>query len=370
MVFYIASPTYQPLISSVIKENELVLAGSESSSEIYINKYIKEHISDFSGFDVLVIDLSCVMDLENEITDALEMLKVMYSGLRIVLLASSLVPGCSLLVKCVQMSIYDIICSEDFGEIRDELRLCLTEGKTYRDAVRFRTKGNDEKGKAAESGQLKKKVVNRIMIGVAGSQKRIGVTHTAIVIANTLRRRGYMVALVEMSQAPVFEDIREAFEEELSEKRSFSLNGIDYYPASDALELNAILEKAYNFLVIDFGEYTLADLLLFNKCDIPVAVAGSKPWEIEQMQEIFNAATYGNLVRYNFVFNFTPDKSRNDIRIEMGSNEFRNVFFAPVTMDPYAAVEEGFVNDLCGSYMNEESMDKKGRRIFPWKRKK
>ena len=59
MVYYIASPTYQAIITSVLRDSEQIIAGGDNISELYLNKYVKEHINSLSGVDILVIDLSC-----------------------------------------------------------------------------------------------------------------------------------------------------------------------------------------------------------------------------------------------------------------------------------------------------------------------
>ena len=145
MVYYVTSPTYQAIITSVLRDSEQIIAGGENISEMYLNKYIKEHISNLSGVDILIIDLSCCLDLDAEIVSSLETLKVMYGQLRVVLLATQIMPGDELLIKSVQMGIYDIITATDFAEIKDELTRCVIEGMKYRDAIRYLKAEEDDK---------------------------------------------------------------------------------------------------------------------------------------------------------------------------------------------------------------------------------
>lgn len=368
MVYYITSPTYQAVITSVLHETEQIIAGGDSISEIYVSKYIKEQINNLSGVDMMIIDLSCVLDLDTEIISSLETVKVMYGQMRIIILATQLRTGSELLIKCVQMGIYDIITATDFVEIKDELTGCITEGKQYRDALRY-LKPQDDKTEGKQVRIKQKQNANRVMIGFAGSLARVGTTHNAIVTANTLRRSGYMVALLEMSSAPVFADIKESYDEESEDALHFSVNGIDYYPSVQAAEVNSIMAKAYNFLVIDFGSFDDMDDITFNKCEVPVIVAGSKPWELDALNAVFSRVVHENLTRYNFLFNFTDEKYRDDIK--NGMAELKNVFFAPVTMDPFTAVENGLCEQLCGDYFDRsEQPDKKKRGLFGvWKKK-
>ena len=370
MVYYITSPAYQAIITSVLHESEQIIAGGDNISEIYLNKYIKEQINSLSGVDIMIIDLSCALDLDTEIISSLETIKVMYGQMRIILLAASMQPGNDLLIKCVQMGIYDIITATDFVEIKDELVKCVLEGKQYRDALRYLKPGEDDKSVGKQVRIKQKQNANRVMIGFAGSQERVGTTHNAIVTANTLRRSGYMVALLEMSSHPVFRDIKESYDEESEDALHFSVNGIDYYPSVQASEVNSIMAKAYNFLVMDFGTFDTMDEITFNKCEVPVIVAGSKPWELDAVNKLFAKTVHENLVRYNFLFNFTDDKYRDDIK--SGMAELKKVFFASITVDPFTAVEAGMCEQLCGDYFDkDEQPSKKKRRLFArWKKKR
>ena len=369
MVYYITSPTYQAIITSVLRDTEQIIAGGDNISELYLNKYVKEHINSLSGVDILVIDLSCCLDLDTEITSTLETIKVMYGQLRIVLLATQIMPGDELLIKSVQMGIYDIITATDFAEIKDELTQCILSGKQYRDAVRY-LKAENEDNTAGKQVRIKpKQNANRVMIGLAGSESRIGTTHNAIVIANTLRRRGYMVALLEMSSHPVFGDIRESYDEKSEDALHFSVNGIDYYPSVQAAEVNSIMARAYNFLVIDFGSFDSMDEITFNKCEVTVIVAGSKPWELEAVNRLFSKTIHDNLVRYNFLFNFTAESYRDDIK--SGMAELKNVFFAPVTVDPFTALANELCEQLCGDYFYTPVQVEKKKGLFGlWKKQK
>lgn len=369
MVYYVTSPTYQAIITSVLRDSEQIIAGGENISEMYLNKYIKEHISNLSGVDILIIDLSCCLDLDAEIVSSLETLKVMYGQLRVVLLATQIMSGDELLIKSVQMGIYDIITATDFAEIKDELTRCVIEGMKYRDAIRYlKAEEDDKTGKQKQVRIKPKQNANRVMIGLAGSESRVGTTHNAIVIANTLRRSGYMVAMLEMSSHPVFGDIKDSYDEDSEDAFHFSVNGIDYYPSVQAAEVNSIMAKAYNFLVIDFGCFDSMDEITYNKCEVPIIVAGSKPWELDAVNRLFSKTVHENLVRYNFLFNFTAETYRDDIK--NGMAELKNVFFAPVTVDPFSAVENSLCEQLCGDYFDKGSQTEKKKGLFGlWQKK-
>lgn len=355
MVFYIASNTYKEVISRAIKETDEILAGAVSSDEIFLLKYIKENGNQLSGLDMLVIDLTSCQDVDDEIVQALEQIRILDYETRIILLAANRSEGDALLTKCFQMSIYNIICTDDFLEIKNQLSRCLTAGMEYKDAIRFK------EVKTKEQLVVKKEikqVVSKVMIAFAGASARIGVTHHVIVLANYLRAHGFMVAIAEYNNSQAFVQIQEAFGESTLEDGCFSIRGVDYYASSDTNKIGSILGKSYNFVLVDFGCYETCDRVTYNKADVRMIVAGSKPWEVEAVNAVFEHADKETLKQYHFLFNFTPEKDRKTIRESMG--EISRVYFLNYTEEPFVSGDFAAADEILKGYMPIQIEKKKG----------
>ncbi len=208
-----------------------------------------------------------------------------------------------------------------------------------------------------------KRTVNKILVGITGAQPRIGCTHLSIVLANYLRGRGYMVALLEYAAEPegaghgterrVFGQIREAYSEALVENRYFVLNGVDYYADVGSQELQHILSsKFYNFLIVDFGLYQECDQLVYSKCDIRMLVSGAKPWETMHIGQVFRAAEPEALQQIHYVFNFTAVPDRADIRREMAG--LNRIFFLPLSENPFTTKDIGDMEKIFAFYGQQE----------------
>lgn len=356
MIFYFASATYQQVISSAIRETDQILDGQECGNDIYFLKYVKGNYTKFSSLETLIVDLNAIADTDEEIVEALDALKILNYDMRIIVLAANRYVGDPLLTKCFQMGIYDLIVSDDFLEISLELKESIRVGKKYADSLRFRD-SNSEKVIVKEEI---KQTVNKIMIGIAGTDRRIGVTHHSIVLANFLRKKGYMVAIVEAHMATDFMEIKEFYEEKIFEDSYFSMNEIDYYPYKEGGNTLAnALGKSYNFILADFGIYKDSDLVLFNKSDVRIILTGSKAWELEETQEIFSTATEETLKGYNFYFNFTAHELEADLKEGMGS--LNSIYFLGYTENPFKTYEFPGANEILKDYMPLKiAQEKKG----------
>lgn len=346
MIYYICSPVYHQTILEAIELAHEVVMANTVSNEVNILKIMKQQISALSTADKLLIDLNCLVDLDEEILQALEMYRMMYGDNRIIIISSTRREGDSLLSRCFQMGIYDLIVTADYNTIKNELIDSIKTGKSFKDTVRF--KEQKEKDNHLVIRQEIKQTVYKVLIGVIGTQKHIGTTTNAIVMANFLRGKGFRTAVCEMcgdnKKISDFNLIRKGYEEQIYEDGSFNLYGVDYYMAENQKESKLALQKAseksYNFIVLDFGEYGQSDLIQFNKCELKFLVTGSKDYEIPKLNQIFADVSEAALKEYHYLFNLTDEKSQKQIKELM--EEFKNnVHFPKISLLPFGE------NDFC-----------------------
>lgn len=359
MIFYIASETYHEVIRSTIERCGLLILGQEVTNDFFFLKYIKQRIAVMAEVDQLVVDLSALKDMDEEIIQAIENYRMMYDRTRIIILATNRRAGDDLLSSLFQLGLYNLVLTEDYLVLKQELELCLTSGKSFRDAIAFKDTTGMEK---VVVKQEVRQVVNKVMIGVAGSQSRIGVTHTSIALASALRSRGYMVAVAEYNRSTDFKRIKESFDEKLLDGEYFSIGGVDYYPARTEASLATVLGKSYNFVIVDFGGYLDCDQVTYNKADVRLLVAGSKAWEMEQLQKIFAICPVEMLKKMFFLFNLTYEEHHKDIRDNMmtGKNEALFVEFLPYKPYPYIVSDIPGMNLFLEEYLPKAEPEKRG----------
>lgn len=358
MIIYFTGRTFNQVIQKCIEDiGELVFEPQVEENQDFL-KFIKQKIAGLSAIDYLVLDTSVCLNTDDEILSALEMLRTMYDEIRIIIFAPYRPTGDKFLASCLQMGITNIINTDDFNELNDQLLFCITKGMTYRDAVKY-------KKTAPEKVIVKhvKKAVNKRMIGIAGAQSNIGVTHSIIILANFFRKKGFMVAVVEMNDSQAFNAICSDFDEKKFEEGYFSMNGIDFYPAEQSEEderMQLIQSHSYNVILFDFGVYGTHNREAFERCEDRIVIAGSKSWELDELNYVFANASKDILLKYVFVFNFTMEKEYALIR--KGMEELENVHFLKYEPDPYNANEFPDGDEIFESILPDEpeEEEKKG----------
>lgn len=352
IVEYISSEACANVIGTVLKKLDILTLNPIISNDFYLGKHIKEKMSELMDVEKIVIDLSALNDLDDEITEALDALRYLDSQIGIIIVAPNREPGDPLLTQIFQMGIYDIISGSDYKKLQEELEVCLTIGKSYKDAIEYKTASNDRIVVKTET----KQAVNKVMVGLAGSQKRIGVTHSTIQLAATLRKKGYMVAVVECNTYhPVLEILRDEYEEKILEDH-YSIEGIDFYELAEEALPNA-LAKAYNFILCDFGFYGECDKVNYNKCHIRMMLSGSCAWEIDALNEnVFSSLGKEALMEIYYLFLFTDPDRRKDIVKAM--EDLSKVHFVEYAPDMFAP---GFVatDEILKEYLPDLPEEKK-----------
>lgn len=329
MITYFTGSTFNQVIGSSIQEIDELVYEPRIEEDQDFNKFIKQNLTGMAGIDCLILDISVCINTDEELLNALEMIRTMYDTIRIIVFAPYRATGDRFLTSCLNMGITNIINSDDFNEIRDELKHCIQTGKTYREAVRY-------KERQPEKVIVKhvRRAVNKRMIGVAGTESNIGVTHNVLVLANYFRKKGFMVALAEQNESGAFRAICEDFEEKCFEEGYFTMNGVDFYPGVDEEKMQMLQARSYNVIILDFGVFDEHSREAFERCEDKMIIAGSKSWELGAVNRVFANASKDVLMKYIFCFNFTQEKEQEAIRKGMG--ELQSVHFLKYAEDPFS----------------------------------
>lgn len=315
MVYYITSPVFQQTICSTLKEEECLIGQGMVESHFLLNKYVKGNLTKFSiDMDVFLIDLSALDDSDEDILSALKTIRTIYEDTRIIIFAATRIPGDQLLANIFALGIVNIIATSDYWALKQELKICLGEkGKSFKDALVFK----DVKDNIEIVGKERLKIVNRVLIGIVGSEPRIGVTHNAIILAGYLKKIGFLVALVERNQSGDFERIRIGHGEKLFSEEYFTIYGVDYYPAVNKEKIKEILDKNYNFIICDYGYIEQAEEAEFLKCHEKLILAGSKTWELHYLNKILKEYPIEILQQFHFCFNLIHDDYKKQLQQAM-----------------------------------------------------
>lgn len=353
MVVYFTGSTFSQIIKESIQDVSALVYEPVIDDNQYFHKYIKKNIVGLSGIDALILDISVCLDTEHELLEALEMVRTMYDHTKLIVFAPYKTVGDQFLTDCLNMGITNIISTDDFNDVKKEMVYCLSEGMTYRDAVKYKECQPDK----VVVKHAVKRAVNKRMIGISGTESNIGVTHNALILANYFRKRGFMVAVAECNDSGAFEGIRESYDETLFEEGYFTIGGIDFYPAVDDTRMQKLLTHSYNVVVVDFGIYSEQNKDAFERCEDKLLITGSKPWEMDAINNIFVWASKDVLGKYTFCFNFTQEKDYEEIRKGMG--ELKSVYFLKYLEDPFAESDFSGADEIFADILPEEPKEEK-----------
>lgn len=346
MIYYAASNAYAQTIKDSCESAREAVIDKIVSNELLLLTHLKKNISYLSQCDKFLIDLNSVIDADNEIIEAVEMIRMMYPDTRVIILAST--RKGTLIQQFLNMGIYNIITTSDFVVMKSEIEQCITVGKNYKDTIELKSVAAGEN--VIEHVEYKQNIY-KVMIGIVGTQPHIGATHQAITLAAFLRKKGYRVAVVEVlnniSDAKILEEmyraqpsvrsdyrcIRENYEEEVLSTGEFNLFGVDYFETQTVDKIPRILEKSYNFIILDFGNYNKLDMMQFQKCEFRFLVAGSHDWEIIHLQKVFNTMDAESYKQLHYFFNFHDQETRKMIAESMDEFEIseKRIHFVPLT---------------------------------------
>lgn len=363
MILYISSNFYNEYIIDAITEANQNILNQIVSEKFSLNMYLRQQLEQLQAVSTIIIDISALSDTEEEICQALNNLRLLYNNIKIIVITPNRIAGDPLLSEIFCLGIYDIISTseEESYLLKNELIKSLNQGKTYKDSVIFK-ESIITKTDAKQQKQIKEKIiirneikqsVNKALIGFMGTQYRVGVTHNAIVSANYLKSKGYKVAIVENDDNPMknFHIIKNSFDNVENDKEEyFTINQVDYYQNYNFKEIHKILSKNYNFVILDFGTFRNSYLAEFSRCVVQIIVTGSKAWEIEYINRIFEENSEEILKNYTYLFNFTDLENAKIIRENMGVLE--KVYFSSYTPDPFNSNYYSDLDKIFKDYLN------------------
>lgn len=351
MLYYVASPVYQNVIAQACEETDQIITGSECGEMVFLSSLVKE--KQFTAAKIIIIDLYGIRDAEDEICVSLDQIRLMNSDARIIILAPGMPEGTEILSKCFSMSIFDIINSQDYMEIKDDLIYSIISGKQYRDSVRFKDVVD------FEALRNQPKIVDHVKIGVLGTQHRIGVTHHAIILATTLRQMGFMVAVNNMCSSDAFVKMAESYEYKTKDPDVlYNYRGIDYYDHAEDYQLS---QKAYNFIICDFGDQAEADMLRYMEMDHKLVISGVKPWEDYLLNEFFQKCSVDALKDVIYCFNFCPEDLERDVKSGMAELK-DNTYFLEYKPDPLESFGVPYIAVLEEAYVSAPEPGKKRKK--------
>lgn len=277
----------------------------------------------------LIIDISAIQDTKKLLL-AVKRYRIRNDKTQIIIIAPNVTPPNTFINALVTMGIYDILAPG--GEKLEDIVLLpslldiLESPYTYKKSVKWfldtdinadiqdsldvlpKSNKNDKEIIERTLTITREKIIGTVVIAVAGTMNRVGTTHSALTIAEFLKNSNFKVALLELHNSRNFIEIKRAYKDIREEENHFIYNGISYFPYTKNIDLLDVLQKEYNYIILDMGTYNTCDISEFKRANLKVIVSGAKDWEISPLETILKSQDLFNLKKYNYYFTFC-DKS-------------------------------------------------------------
>ena len=377
MLVYITGTEHQKRIENAIyeiqMENTLSIGEPIKSNSINLLQEVKSTLCKNKDITTLLIDLSVIINDDEEILKAIKTLRFYNNDCRFIIVAIDREIGDNLLSELVNMGIYNIVIDED--DMISKITYYTLNEATYKEASVFQIRENEEaqhqkkkKGKTkgeklskqADKGQAKvilKPLKQKVIISIIGSQSRIGVTHTSISLAFSLMKKGYKVAVVELNNNEDFKHLSNCYEHNIytNETLRFTkIYQIDFYAKVDIDTFAKIQGRSYDYIIIDNGEINNCNMAEHNRADVKLVCFGTKAWEQHYLGSIFNQDEEV-IKNYRFI-TLCDEKIKDDIIEELKPNK---VYFAKYNPEPFSE-DEALLKSIEGYLYQEEAPKKKG----------
>lgn len=122
-----------------------------------------------------------------------------------------------------------------------------------------------------------------VIIGITGSEKGVGVTHTSIMLGNYITARlDAKTAVVELSGDYALKNLYNEIHNKkhsCDERKCFTISGLDYYYEADSQTLCTAAHMDYKYVIADIGSDYELYKNTFLMCDKKIIIGNLNLWQ-------------------------------------------------------------------------------------------
>lgn len=197
-----------------------------------------------------------------------------------------------------------------------------------------------------------------IEIGFGSVERGVGCTHTAIMLANMLKK-SYKVAIVEQNDTKAIANLYSKFNPDSIIQQSFvkyfDYQGVDYFSLCDYGSFIANFKDDYDVVIADFGIVFQKDsnFLRMNK---KIVCASASPWKITSLSRFYSDTRKRLDTNNNFIYAipFLPNGELGSVRKICNGSE---VIAVPVCNDVFNPSDD--VEVVLGSILSNSDNKRK-----------
>lgn len=268
MILYLTSKDHVNLLDMIEQKQNLPV--KKLTGQFSLLSFVVKDMQHFSHVQSLVIDRKAILEPDDEMLQALLSFQTMYD-IRLIVITIGLSENSSFLQQLIQAGITNIASAEEIDSLREEIRECFSEQGMQR-FISSAPSILEDYALPPEERQYRFDCTN-IRIAIAGSDRRVGVTTTAMNLMCWINHHGGSACYVEANMSKHLAHIVQLFQPE-QEGNSYVIEGHDLYFTNE-------LNRDYNFILIDCGVLGENGLPIpFVSAEMRIVCGSAMPYEL------------------------------------------------------------------------------------------
>lgn len=268
MILYLTSKDKVNLLD--FSEPETGIITKKLVGKFSLMQFIVKDMRNFSHFKYFVIDRKAIIENDTELIQAIASFQMMNNS-RIILIDEKLKDGHPLITELIQTGVTNLITANEIEGLQEEILECLSlNGMQRFQPPLLPLPPKDHSISITERYQFN--CIN-ITIAIAGSDRRTGVTTTAINLVCWVNIHGGTACYLEANTSKHLAHIVKLFQPDQN-GNAYVLEGQDFYFTRE-------FNRAYNFIIVDcgvLGEKQLQEE--FINADIRILCGSAMPYEL------------------------------------------------------------------------------------------
>lgn len=281
MILYLTRDVRINLLDFLEMEHELPI--KKLVGNFSLLSFVIKDMRHFAHARYVVLDRVAVTESDEELIQALQSYQTIYD-MRVVIIAEGLPQNSPLLLKLIQINVLNIVTANDIEGIQAELRECLSEeGMQLFQTASHTLVAETELHRIFQEEENVQYHFNcsNLKIAIAGCDRRMGVTTTAMNLVCWINTHGGSACYVESNSNNHLAHIIHLFEPEKI-GHAYILEGNDLYMTKE-------LNQDYNVIVLDCGVLAEKDLHdVFTTADLRVLCGSAMPYELASFYKTLN----------------------------------------------------------------------------------
>lgn len=272
MILYLTRNARVNLLDFLEVEQELPV--KKLIGNFSLLSFVIKDMRHFAHVRYFVLDREAITESDEELIQALMSYQTIYD-IRVVVIAEGLLTGSPFLLKLIEIGILNIVTAAKIEEIRNELRECFSEEGMQRFKPTAYSLITEEISPHVLRGENEQYhfTCSNLKIAIAGCDRRVGVTTTAMNLVCWINAHGGSACYVEANPNNHLAHIIHLFDPEKI-GNAYVLDGNDFYMTKE-------LNQDYNIIVLDCGvlsEQSLQDE--FTSANLRLLCGSAMPYEL------------------------------------------------------------------------------------------